>query len=417
MTGILSQETLKLRIAHNTTILDYSVAIEDQLTAFEHMVITRSQTKVIPSPKQTSEPTEKTRAESSIPSSSQSSTAIIQKTHPQRKLSEIKEAFEQIEKFFGNENENIEKWLHKVDEMCSCFNDINDPDKFKRIPTKLGPAVFDWFTENKADMNDWESFKKKITEKYPVIVMKIHPLILVDNFNKRCKRDEETIVQYYHAKMELANKVDPRMIESIRVAALIDGLPSSLRRRLAYKKTEMLTPEKFLLMAQTLEQEIELISREALEEQMSHLSLKAQYPQDNQETGHLVTSIRNINHNEETQQPMYQHNNTTEQQKWRQQGTFPQTAGHSRWSNDHQWRSRHDIPSHRANAHPPHQNQTAMNCDASKQHGNQWKETNQGNHQRTNDHHWTNGNNTWQCYTCGEFGHIARNCQRHHLKE
>lgn len=85
--------------------------------------------------------------------------------------------------------------------------------------------------------------------------MKIHPLILVDNFNKRYKRDEETLVQYHHGKMELANKVDLPMI---------DGLLSSLRRRSAYKKTEMLTPEKILLVAQTLEQEIELISRETL---------------------------------------------------------------------------------------------------------------------------------------------------------
>lgn len=191
------------------------------------------------------------------------------------KMAEIKEAFEQIDKFSGNENENIDKWLQKVDGICACFNDVNDRDKLKRIPTKLGPDVFDWYMANKANIDDWEMFKRDITAKFPIIVTKLHPLINVDNFNKRYKHDDETITHYYHAKMELANKVDPRMIDALRVAALINGLPSSFRLQLAYKKTEMTTPTKLLTIVQALEQEVELLSRETLEEQMSRISLKS----------------------------------------------------------------------------------------------------------------------------------------------
>jgi hypothetical protein len=382
-------------------------------------MITRSQAKRTSKENQASELTESTNTQSKHTTPSSLPTSIVvTESQPSRKMSEIKEAFEQIDKFLGDEHQNVEKWLQKVDGMCACFDDITDQDKLKRIPTKLGGSVFDWFNENKAAMIDWQSFKKNITEKYPVNVMKVHPLIHVDNFNKRCKRDEETIVQYYQGKMELANKVDPRMIESMRVAALIDGLPSSLRRRLAYKKTEMLTPEKFLLMAQALEQELELISRELLEEQMSHLSIKATYPNENQDTGHLVTSIRNTSHNEEKQQPMHptSNNNYNDQQKFQQVYASSEPSANARWHNDHRWKSRQDFPNHQ-DAYSRQQTRSHQHYDNQKQEDNPWKPPHQQQHQQINDHHWTKANNNGKCFTCGEFGHIARHCQRRHLKE
>lgn len=63
------------------------------------------------------------------------------------KMAEMKEAFDQIEKFDGLETENVIRWLKKVDLICGCFENISDEDKLKRIPTKLGKEAFDWFVE------------------------------------------------------------------------------------------------------------------------------------------------------------------------------------------------------------------------------------------------------------------------------
>ena len=264
------------------------------------MVLTRSKTRTLVTDQQLTTLINQTvhkkkhRATSHRRKRQDLSTTSIQ--HPERwnqlKMLEIKEAFQEIDKFHSSENENVEKWLQKVDGICECFDNILDADKLKRIPTKLGHEVFDWFNENKHDFVNWTTFKQKIMEKYPVIATEIHPLVSVDNFNKRWKQGDETVAQYYQAKMELANKIDPKMIDALRVAALIDGLPISLRVQLAYKKSEISTPSKFLTVVQALEQETELLSRESLEEQMSRLSLKKQYPTEHQHMEQLVTTIR-----------------------------------------------------------------------------------------------------------------------------
>ena len=58
-------------------------------------------------------------------------------------MADLKEAFQEIEKFNGKETENVNRWLQKVDGICACFDNNSDHDKLKRIPTKLGPEVFE----------------------------------------------------------------------------------------------------------------------------------------------------------------------------------------------------------------------------------------------------------------------------------
>lgn len=166
-------------------------------------------------------------------------------------MSDIKQAFDQIEHFNGTEHENTRTWLNKVDVICDCFDGISEQDKLKRIPMKLGGQAFEWYCEVKESITNWTDFKMKILEKYPTIVTKQHPLLDIDDFKRRIKRDDESIVQYYREKLELANKIDPKMINSMKVAALIDGLPSWFRSRLAFKRTEMDKPEMFLEIVQT----------------------------------------------------------------------------------------------------------------------------------------------------------------------
>jgi hypothetical protein len=320
----------------------------------------------------------------------------------------IKEAFEQIEKFNGTENENVDKWLQKVDGICACFDDIMDRDKLKRIPTKLGPEVFDWYMVNKANINDWEMFKRDIIMKFPVIVTKLHPLINVDNFNKRYKHDDETITHYYHAKMELANKIDPRMIDALRVAALINGLPPSFRIQLAYKKTEMTTPTKFLTIVQALEEEVELLSRETLEEQMSRLSLKTQYPTEDQHMEPLVTSVRKTTQNYNTRQPIFQqpnnNNEFSDRHPTQQQYLGTNLPIQSQLNNYSQGQSYNPTSDY-------YQNITTQ----------QPFNPNNNNYQQEQYNHinerYSSRSSNQECYNCGKVGHIARFCQNRRLKE
>jgi hypothetical protein len=66
-----------------------------------------------------------------------------------KRMTEIREASEQTDKFDGNDNENVEQRLERVDIICDCFNDISDKDNMKRIPTRLGSGAFLWLNENR----------------------------------------------------------------------------------------------------------------------------------------------------------------------------------------------------------------------------------------------------------------------------
>lgn len=381
------------------------------------MVLTRSKTRTLVTDQQLTTLINQTvhkkkhRATSHRRKRQDLSTTSIQ--YPERwnqlRMSEIKEAFQEIDKFHGSENENIEKWLQKVDDICECFDNILDADKLKRIPTKLGHEVFDWFNENKHDFANWTTFKQKIMEKYPVIATEVHPLVNVDNFNKRWKQGDETVAQYYQAKMELANKIDPKMIDALRVAALIDGLPISLRVQLAYKKSEISTPSKFLTVVQALEQETELLSRESLEEQMSRLSVKKQYPTEHQHMEQLVSTIRrpaqNDNYYAYLPPPkITKHHN---EQIPPYQGTYKQPTIGSQSSKEEQYQLPNDTWNYPTNTNSFRSTIATNNYDQQ-----------QHDHYEPQSNKWTNRNtNSGRCYNCGKFGHYARYCQDLHLKE
>ena len=242
-------------------------------------------------------------------------------------------------------------------------------------------------------------FKRRLGEKFPASTTTTHPLVHVDNFNKRRKEEEETVMQYYKAKMELADKVDPQMANSLRVAALIDGLPWSFRKQLAYKKTEMATPVRFLTITQGIEQEMDLIVRDQLDEQFSRLSVKGDYPTENASDEHMVTSIRKTNEEKQPFENQWRRNNSnnhnrnrSDENKWYNSSQSYQWQGHRpSWKKPEAYWPRNRYGEDEERQRPTqHSSQT---------------------HQRQQQHH------PWQCFQCGEHGHIARFCPKQHLNE
>ena len=220
------------------------------------------------------------------------------------------------------------------------------------------------------------------------------------------KRDDETVTQYYHAKMALATKVDPQMIDVLRVSSLIDGLPSSFRQQFAYKRTEMTTPAKFLTVVQALEQEMELLSRAILEDQMANLSIKRQYPNEDQHMGQLVTSISNSGQKHQKYQPSYQQFNTNNM------------IHHQRTPNKHQGGEEKMFqPKFENYSQHNSYDQTPSYLRQNDTQG-QRMQCGQENGQYTQANKWSDGtDNDRRCYNCGKFGHWARFCYSRRLKE
>ena len=162
---------------------------------------------------------------------------------------------------------------------------------------------------------------------------------------------------------------------------------------------------------QALEQEMELLSRESLEEQMSRLSLKKQYPTENQRTEQLITTIRRPAQNYNN---YYAYSTSSERTKQHNeqipfnQRTYKQSSIGSQSSKEAPYQWSNDTSNYRTNTNPCQSNKVTNNY-------------NQQQRDRANEHYepqWTNGNtNSGRCYNCGKFGHYARYCQDLHLKE
>lgn len=328
--------------------------------------------------------------------------------------SEIKEAFSQIEQFNGTERENTRHWLNRIEVICDCFEGISEHEKFKRIPTKLGGEVFEWFCENKASIKCWETFKTKIMEKYPTIVTKQHPLLTIDDFNRRIKREDESIVQYYRHKLELANKIDLNMIDSMRVAALIDGLPKSFRSKLAFRKTEIDKPEKFLEIVQALEQEFELVERENQNDNLN-ASNELNYPSENDETNQLIGAVhrnewgRSRGQETAKQQPRSMKNGTEDtidpqHQYYNNKMTY---EGNERYQTN---RNNNWEPSNRQLHNPENYTKNRNMSTSSRPYDNNLSQTG-------SNFSWKTNQRPLACFQCGQNGHIARFCRNYQLKE
>ena len=211
------------------------------------------------------------------------------------------------------------------------------------------------------------------------------------------------MMQYYKAKMELADKVDPQMANSLRVAALIDGLPLAFRTQLVYKKTEMETPVRFLTIVQGIEQELDLIARDHLDERFSRLSLKGDYPVENASDEHMVTSIRKKNEEKQTYKNQWKNADPN---------ADPNVQNRNKWV-ENKWHN--SLQTHQWQGHQP----SWRKSDA------HWSRNRYGNHEERQQPtqrlpqtpQWEQQQHPRQCFQCGEHGHIARFCPRQHLNE
>jgi Retrotransposon gag protein len=190
-----------------------------------------------------------------------------------------KELTKSLTKFSGAREEDVVKWLQEIDEAYDCVK-LQPSNRFTAIRSYLTGAALDWFRSNKSTIVDWSTFKSAIVEHYQPPFSE-----LLARMERRHQLVDESVTNYYHAKMTLCLQVDPEMSASMLIHYLSKGLNPSLI--LHVTRRHPTTSTEFLLIARDEEK-----TRQTVSGLSRHVPIEHDYLVDDSPSDPLVTVVQ-----------------------------------------------------------------------------------------------------------------------------
>ena len=257
-----------------------------------------------------------------------------------------KEQLKNLATFGGSSEEDVNKWLQDVDEIFDRAQ-LRPSNRFLAIQSYLTDAAAKWFRHNKSTIAYWSTFRNEILRAY-------QPTLNATFFKleHRHQSATESVMEYYHDKLQLCSQADSSMSAQMIIHYLIRGLRHALLAHVVRRHPS--TPDQFLLIAQD-EGKIQL-TLTSVSSDLANSSLD--YFQGNDSTQDMVTLV---NRPPEAR---------THPPPWQQHQPMPPPLMQAQ-------PLRYPMPS----VHQPYQNQRPSLSAASR-----------------------------QCYACHQFGHIAAHC-------
>ncbi|CAF1558037.1 unnamed protein product [Rotaria magnacalcarata] len=180
-----------------------------------------------------------------------------------------KEQVKTLNKFSGSNSEDVIHWLNRVEQVfdrallqsankyvavqsankyvavqsANKYVAVQSANKYVAVQSYLHGAAAKWFQFNKSDINDWATFKIKLMKVYQ---SSFHQSLL--RMEKCHQIPGESVMEYYHDKLDLCTQADQHMSSSMIIHYLTKGVNDSLLSHIIRRHPK--TPDEFLTIAQ-----------------------------------------------------------------------------------------------------------------------------------------------------------------------
>ncbi|KAH7984045.1 hypothetical protein HPB52_016514 [Rhipicephalus sanguineus] len=125
-----------------------------------------------------------------------------------------------INTFQGNPRESVKEWLAEIERVASLANWTQSLAMLNAI-TRLRGAARDWHSSYGIYIQDWETWKHAITERFQ---RKMNLQEFLDYQNERKLLPTETIVQYMYAKNAMLEKAPHKLAAEERISLILNGI-------------------------------------------------------------------------------------------------------------------------------------------------------------------------------------------------
>jgi hypothetical protein len=303
-----------------------------------------------------------------------------------------------VKPFHGTDNDDVIKWIESIVHYFDIARLPGDKEKLylQYAPAFLKEYAYKWWADNKHRISNWQTFTQLIIEQFG----HKNEYFIEQQLDQRKQQADEPVIKYYYDIIDLCKKYDPKMSNKQKIHKLMNGLRLSLYQD-AIKETYS-TPSEFLTKVQHFENIQKLIDLRQMQMEVStvwkdiddtstqkknfHRSSKSQSSSNAPSSNRLSQATYNIapSRNEYSNQSYHPQSFSPNYHPWQQQSDFDRT---------HRYRQSQPPQTRRIYDSQPI---TDYNRSfSSSQHGADL----------------SNGSN-FQCYNCGQSGHIARHCQQ-----
>jgi hypothetical protein len=277
-----------------------------------------------------------------------------------------------VKPFLGNPEDDATKWLDSIVHFIDIIRLPANKDElcFQYAPAFLKAYAYRWWNENKNFIYDWSCFKRMFIEQFG----EKNEYLLEQQLNQRKQQPNEPVIKYYYDMIDLCHKCDPTMSDKQKIRKLILGLRLSLYQEAI--KEDYSTPKQFLIKAQQFENIEKLVELRIDDSTTRQQCIDEPVPLS------LAESSSYVQH-QGPSSPFSSHN-------------LSRSNIHSASSDSRPYPALldppRDSPSSPSTKRFPHSSNSTLPSPS------------------PDPTHMMN----YQCYHCGQWGHVARNCRQRH---
>lgn len=206
---------------------------------------------------------------------------------------------------FTGANEDVEDWLERLEARFNMAG-WEDDQKLRYISIHLKNDAYKWWMKAVTKIKTWTAFKNSVRQAFGSTKIKEMAFEQLRNYKQTIN---QSVIQYYEKIIELCQRVDPDMSDTMKLQYLMTGVRDSLKIHIVLHDPQ--STEAFLTFAKKIEDALSLTKlnhnshqREFQEDQVNYSDTLSALHNRKKDGDHIISG--NQNREKTTENPYFQ---------------------------------------------------------------------------------------------------------------